>query len=258
MRRLLATLLLLAPLLGCSSSGTKAKPSAEDRAHAEDPLYSVTLLRQGSALYQQKRYDDALARFQEAQRLAPTNPTTHNMVGYCYLQMGKLELAIAAFDEALKLTPSYTDARGNRGAAYLKLGKYALAESDFLGVLEDSTYPHRAKAYYNLGMAELQQGRLAAAEESFHHAADAPVPESEAFLRLAEIAQKQGRTDAAIGLLEEARIKAPERYEVAVELGRLLLQVGRTAEGRKQLEQVVAADPGSALADQARSLLASH
>jgi len=257
MRRSLATLLLLALLLGCSSSGTKAKTSPEDRAHAEDPLYALTLLRQGSALLQQKRSEAALDKFQEAQRLAPGNATVHNMIGLCHMQMGTLDQAVSSFDQALELTPAFTNARNNRGSAYLRLGKYALAESDFLAVLDDSTYPHRMEAYYNLGMAELQQGRLAAAEESFHRAAYAPVPVPDAYLRLAEIAEKQGRTDAAIDLLEEARIKAPERLEAAVELGRLLLQTGRTAEGRKQLEEVISADPGSALADQARSLLAS-
>lgn len=258
MRRLLATVLLVAPLLGCSTSDSKAKSSPSDRALAEDPLYAFNLLRQGSALLQQKRFQEALVRFQEAQRLAPTNPTASNMIGYCHLQMGSVEQAVAAFDQALKLTPSYTDAHSNRGAAYLLLGKYALAESDFLVVLEDSTYPHRSEAYYNLGMAELQQGRLAAAEESFHRAAYAPVPVFAAYLRLAEIAEKQGRVDAAVDLLEEARIKTPERLEIAVELGKLLLLTGRTAEARKQLEAVIAADPGSALADQARSLLASR
>jgi tetratricopeptide (TPR) repeat protein len=258
MRRALAALLLLAPLVGCTSSGAKAKTPPPDRTHDEDPLYWSTLLRQGSALLQQRRFSEALARFEEARRLAPTNPTVHNMIGICHMQMSEFDQAVSAFDEALELAPSFTDPRNNRGSAYLALGKNSLAEIDFLGVIADTTYAHLWEAYYNLGMAQLQQGRLAAAEECFRRAAYSPNPVFPAYLRLAEIAERQGRPEAALGILEEARLKHPDRIEVALELGRLLTRMGRVDEARPHLESVISADPSSALADQARALLAGR
>ncbi len=257
MRRVVACLALLLSLLACASGGSKKPASPAVDEGGDDPLYAFTLLRQGSILLQQKRYPEALKRFEHAAALTPTNTTVHNMTGLCHLQMGNLDEAIAAFDRALGLTPSFTDARNNRGSAYLAEGKYQLAEVDFLAVLADTTYPHRWEAYYNLGMAQLQQGRLAAAEESLRRAAFAPVPVYPAFLRLSEIALRQGRPDAAVALLEEARIKFPDRGEAALDLGRLLVQLGRPAEAREHLQAVVDANPSSTMADEARSLLNS-
>lgn len=255
MIRLLTTLFLSLSLFACASSAPKGGAAPSTPNDNEDPYYSFTLLRQGSVLMQQRRYEEALDRFLQAQQISPGNSTIHNMVGLCYMQLDQLDKAVAAFDRALSLTPSFTDARNNRGSAYLAQGKSHLAEVDFLAVLADTTYPHRWESFYNLGMAQLQQGRLGSAEESFKRAAFAPVPVFEAYLRLAEIAQRQGRTDTAIDLLEELRVKAPDRMDAAFELGRMLTQLGRHEEARPHLEAVIAADPSSPLADEARALL---
>ncbi len=246
-------LISLAGVLACSSS--KPSTTTQTAGDTKNPLYSFTLMRQGSVLLQQGRYQDALSRFEDANRHAPGNATVHNMIGLCYLNMERYDEALAAFGTALELIPSFTDARNNRGAAYLALGQYQLAEVDFAAVLADTTYPHRWGAYYNIGMSHLQRNQFAAAEENFRRAAYAPAPVFEAFLRLGDIAAQRGDLDAAIELLEEAKLKFPERIEAPLRLGRLLIQAGRSNEARPHLEQVIAADPGSAFADQARRLL---
>lgn len=255
MTRLLTTLALLLSLVACASSSPKPPATPASQAEEEDPYYSFTLLRQGSLLLQQRRYEEALERFLKAQQMSPSNATIHNMIGLCYMQMNRVDDAVSAFDRALALAPSFTDARNNRGTAYLAQGKAHLAEVDFLAVLADTTYPHRWEGFYNLGMAQLQQGRLGSADESFRRAAFAPVPVHEAYLRLAEIAQRQGKTDAALDLLEEVRVKAPEKMDAALELGRLLATLGRHDEARPHLEAVIASDPSSTLATDARALL---
>lgn len=250
-----ALLLALAAAVACSSSQPTRPEPAATSADTKNPLYSFTLMRQGSVLLQQGRYEDALERFQEADRHAPGNATVHNMIGLCYLNMQRHDEAIAAFDAALDLIPSFTDARNNRGATHLAMGQYALAEVDFVAVLADTTYPHRWEAYYNLGMAYFRRGQRAAAEENFRRAAFAPTPVFEAFLRLADIAQERGEIESAIDYLEEAKLKFPERIEAPLRLGRLLDQIGRRAEARGYLEQVISADPGSAYAAEARRIL---
>jgi Tfp pilus assembly protein PilF len=180
------------------------------------------------------------------------------MIGLCYLNMQQYDEALKAFDKALDLIPSFTDARNNRGATYLALKQYQLAEVDFVAVLADTTYPHRWEVYYNLGMSYLQRRQQGAAEENFRRAAFAPTPVFEAYLRLAEIAQQRGEASSAADLLEEARLKFPDRLEAPLALGRLLMQTGRVEEARTQLQHVIDADPGSTFADQARQLLEGH
>jgi type IV pilus assembly protein PilF len=259
MRQFFAVLAILGTL-ACSSSSPPS-PSASGKPAADqpsNPLYAFTLMRQGSVLLQQGRYEDALKRFQEADAHSPGNATVHNMIGLCYLKMESYENALKAFDKALELIPSFTDARNNRGATYLALKKYQLAEVDFVAVLADTTYPHRWEVYYNLGMSYLERRQTGAAEENFRRAAFAPTPVFEAYLRLADIAQQRGEISGAIDLLEEARLKFPERLEAPLELGRLLMRAGRVEEARTQLQHVIDADPGSTFADQARQLLEGH
>jgi len=256
------TLLALAfvPLFclgGCSSADkTPADPTdVSSDGDVANPLYPFTLMRQGSVYMQQGRYDDALDRFLEAERLQPGNATVYNMAGLCYLRLNQYDQALAFFDRALSLVPNFTDARNNRGATYLALEQYRMAEVDFVAVLADNIYPHRWQVYYNLGMTYQAQDELIAAEENFRRAARAPQPVYNAFLRLSEILQLQGKIDQAVAILEEAAITF-NRPSASLALGRLLLQVGRSEEGCRHLEELVANEPSSPEADEARWLLA--
>ncbi len=233
-----------------SSSGKKKKKEA-----ATDPLYALTLMRQGSVLMQQGRVEDALQQFREADRLAPGNATTFNMIGLCEMRLGRFDKALASFDTALRLVPGFTDARNNRGATYLAMGQHHLAEVDFMAVLGDSTYPHRKQVYYNIGLSFLQRNQLGAAEENFRRAIILPSPVFDAYLRLAEIAQRHGDLDLAESLLEEAQLNFPDRIEVSFEMGKLLMILGRGDEARPYLERVIENAPDSKSAVTARSLL---
>jgi tetratricopeptide (TPR) repeat protein len=206
-------------------------------------------------LLQQGRYEDALDRFGEADRVAPNNATTKNMIGLCYLNLGQHAEAISYFDRALDLIPNFTDARNNRGSTYLSLGQYRMAEVDFTSVLSDTTYPHHWEAYYNLGLANIGLRQLGAAEDNFQRAVTAPTPVFEAHVQLAELYQQQGKVEPAIELLEEAIIKFPDRYEAHLALGRILTQQNRKKEAKPYLETVVTLRPDSDLAKEAQRYL---
>lgn len=250
-------LVLLLMIAGAMVAGSSPLPDPKKKKKQAqtDPLLAQSLMRQAYVFMQQQRYEEALERFRAADAANPGNATVYNMVGLCYLSMRQLDKALENFDTALGMIPGFTDARNNRGTTYLALEQYRLAEVDFIAVLSDSTYPHRWKVFYNLGLTYLGRGQVGAAEENFHKAITAQVPVFEAYLRLAEIAVDQGRPDSALGLLEEARLKYPERLDGILAYGRLLIDVGRPDEARPYLEDVIASDPGSPLATEARMLL---
>jgi Tfp pilus assembly protein PilF len=257
MRRQYLCLLLACALSlsGCASSSSSEPGHKPKPGGSSSSLMALNLMRQGSVLLQQSRYEEALKRFEEADRIAPGNATVHNMKGLCLLRLERYDRALHSFEKALDLIPSFTDARNNRGATYLALGQYHLAEVDFLAVLGDNTYPHRWEVYYNLGMTYLEQRQLSAAEENFRRAITASVPVYEAYIRLAEIKQQQGETEVAIDLLEEALLKFPDQLETSLVLGRLLTQLGRKSEAETYLRVVIASSPNSPEAEEARNLL---
>jgi tetratricopeptide (TPR) repeat protein len=247
--------------LTCSSASAGQPPAAPKKKSKKtptpsaDPLQSLTLMRQGLVLMQQGRYSDALERFNQADTIAPGNATNYNMRGLCHLRMGQFDKALEEFNRALGLVPLFTDARNNRGATYLAMGQYHLAEVDFIAVLGDSTYPHAKQVHYNLGLTYLERSQLGAAEENFRRAIVLPNPVYDAYLRLAEIAQRQGELERSRTLLEEAQVEFPERPEITLELGKVLILMGRDHEARPYLEQVIADQPDSDIADSARTLL---
>jgi type IV pilus assembly protein PilF len=246
---------IMLSLAACASTSKSTGDPNNPNADADNPLYSLTLLRQGSLFLQQGRYEAALERFNESDRIAPGNATTHNMIGLCHLRMGNPELALPSLQKALELVPSFTDARNNRGIAYTALQQYELAEVDYLAVLRDTTYPHRSEVYFNLGMTYFQRGLYPAAEENLVRATEGTPPVFDAFLRLAEIASQTGAIDESLEYLHRARDLFPQRAEAALALGRLLVQVGRTGEARKALQDVTRIAPGTAMAEEATDLL---
>jgi len=266
MKRLIAVAacfsIILASVVACSTAGAEQPPAAAKKKKTKkqptpviDPLHSLTLMRQGVVLMQQGRFDDALARFNEADRVAPGNATNYNMIGLCHLRKGEFPEALAQFDRALELVPLFTDARNNRGTAYLAMGQFHLAEVDFIAVLGDSTYPHTKQVNYNLGLTYMERGQLGAAEESFRRSIVPPNPVFDGYLQLAALAQRQGELERSIVLLEEAKLNFPEAIEVSFELGKVLVLMGRDEEARPYLEQVIADEPTSESADAARTLL---
>jgi Tfp pilus assembly protein PilF len=260
-RMTVAVWLLVLALVTAGTAVGLASPSQNPKKSKKqtktDPLLAQSLIRQAYVFMQQQRYDEALERFREAEAANPGNATIYNMMGLCYLSTNRIDLALENFDTALQMIPGFTDARNNRGTAYLALKQYRLAEVDFIAVLSDATYPHRWQVFYNLGLTYLGRGQIGAAEENFTKSITATVPVFEGYLRLAEIAVSQGRYDSALGLLEEAHFKFPERLDGALAYGRLLADMGRMDEARPYLQHVVESDPGSQLAAEARVLLGS-
>jgi len=259
MKRLIATAvcisIALAGVLTCSTASAEPKKKKKQPTPVNDPLYSLTLMRQGVVLMQQGLYDEALKRFNEADRIAPGNATNSNMIGLCYLRSGDFDKAFANFDNALRLVPLFTDARNNRGTTYLAMGQFHLAEVDFVAVLGDSTYPHAKQVNYNLGLTYIQRGQPGAAEESFRRSIIPPNPVFGGYMQLAALAQKQGELELSKVLLEEAKLNFPEATEVSFELGKVLILMGRDDEARPFLEQVISDEPGSDSAASARAML---
>jgi Tfp pilus assembly protein PilF len=255
-RRILVLTVIMLSLAACASTSKSTGDPNNPNADADNPLYSLTLLRQGSLFLQQGRYEAALERFNESDRIAPGNATTHNMIGLCHLRMGNPELALPSLQKALELVPSFTDARNNRGIAYTALQQYELAEVDYLAVLRDTTYPHRSEVYFNLGMTYFQRGLYPAAEENLVRATEGTPPVFDAFLRLAEIASQTGghrrepwSTCTGRGISSRS---APRRLWPSADFSS---RWAGPARPRKALQDVTRIAPGTAMAEEATDLL---
>ncbi len=84
--------------------------AAYDQAIRLDPNYAGAYNGRGIALGELKRYEEALAAFDQAIRLAPNYIGAYYNKGVTLRNLQRYEEALAAYDQAIRLDPTYLDA----------------------------------------------------------------------------------------------------------------------------------------------------
>jgi tetratricopeptide (TPR) repeat protein len=82
----------------------------------------------GQALLKRERWADALAQFQRAVELEPTDPGYHNDLGIALRRTERPDLAVRAFRESLRLDPGVAGTRLNLAYACISLRDLACIE----------------------------------------------------------------------------------------------------------------------------------
>jgi len=68
----------------------------------------------GFSLMENRKWENAIIRFNRAVKLNPDHPQSYGNIGLCYAQMGRKQEALNAFDKALQIDPNYEPAILNR------------------------------------------------------------------------------------------------------------------------------------------------
>jgi tetratricopeptide (TPR) repeat protein len=87
--------------------------------------------KQGLQLYREKKYDEALEKFQGAVALKPDDPALLNNLGFIYYVLGRYDEAVTHLQRTLDIDPKRKEAYENLGDAYLKMGKQAEAKREY-------------------------------------------------------------------------------------------------------------------------------
>jgi len=119
--------------------------------HAESDE-AVELNREGAALVNQGKMEEASGAFQKAVELDANDPVPRLNLAYTYDRQGRTEEAIAEYRKAIELDPSNLLAYNNLGVLYDKAGKYDEAIGEFQRALEMD--PSDANALKNLDNAK--------------------------------------------------------------------------------------------------------
>ncbi len=158
--------MLVAALLGFAGGGyfqaiDTSSPGSSFRFSLIDVNFGTTSkagqhVQDGAQLLQTGRFDEALAKFDEAIRLEDDLTEAYNGRGLAYLESGQPLKAIQDFDKAIQLDPKYAPAYNNRGAAYMNLDQpqravVELTEAIRLNAQYAGAYAWRALASTLLG-----------------------------------------------------------------------------------------------------------
>jgi len=95
------------------------------------PARAYDLDRQGQQLYREKKYDEALKKFQEAVQVKPGDAVLLNNLGFIYYAMGRYDDALTYLDKTLAVDPRRKEAHENIADTYMKLGRKAEAKQHF-------------------------------------------------------------------------------------------------------------------------------
>lgn len=117
-------------------------------------------MQQGWQLWQSDKMDEAIAKFQQAVKLAPDLENAWNGLGWASFNSGKVPEAKEAFERVVALNPNHPAALNGLGQLYLSQKKYAQAETYLL-----KAAPQAPAAWFGLARLYLLQGKFEEAEK---------------------------------------------------------------------------------------------
>jgi peptidoglycan/xylan/chitin deacetylase (PgdA/CDA1 family)/tetratricopeptide (TPR) repeat protein len=118
-----------------------ATPPAPARPKANQ---AYDLDRQGQQLYREKKYDEALQKFQQAVDLKPGDAVLLNNLGFLYYRMSRYDDALAYLQKTLAADPKRKEAYGNIADVFLKMGRKEDARQNYQRYLE--LFPNSPRA----------------------------------------------------------------------------------------------------------------
>jgi tetratricopeptide (TPR) repeat protein len=215
-----------------------------------------SLLKQGRELYEAKRYDEALAKFQEVIKREPGSWSAHLYSARAYLGKAAWSPAIESGRKAYELAPAgqdvvpvFADALAGGGRDALARGQYAEAISRLGEYVR--LKPADGRGYLDLGRAYLGSGRYADAlgtvVRGLGQPADARVGQelTATLLDGGRQALAQGDLQSGIGFLREYVQRDPGRVSAYLDLGKAYWQSGQQGEALSTFRRVLELQPSN-------------
>lgn len=122
----------------------------------------------GLALAEERRFDEAIANYNEAIRILPVYYSAYNNRGLAYDAAGQYQQAIESYNQAIRIRPDDFAAYVNRGNTYTSMEQYQSAIQDFNTAIR--LQPGCIQAYSNIGNIYIKLGQYQSAIENFNTA----------------------------------------------------------------------------------------
>lgn len=208
---------------------------------AMQPAHAAAWQMLGMVALMQEAPKDALPALQRAHQLDARNTQTLCLLGVAHLRLGQPEEAVASFDAALALAPTQAGIHYDRATALMQLGRHEEALAGFERAL--SIAPGMRDGWMNRGIALGAQGRHTEAIASFERALDltqrpgAPkpargTPQAEQLVKiwryLAAALHAAGRDPDALGAYEQVLALDDQGADDWLGMGEVLGALGRT------------------------------
>lgn len=204
-----------------------------------DAEHSRAFLNLGAIHFQRHEWDAALDAYGKALRLDPTQAGALYNQGFIYYETGRLDEAHDAYERALELDPSLPMAYLHLGRIAALRGRHAEAVRRLEQGLEQLRGEHRREALLALGESYRALGRPAEAVDAYRSVLAQEPDDLEALVTLGRLLRDQGDGAGARQLLERARKVAPENPGAALELAGLARAEGDPDREKALYEEIL-------------------
>jgi tetratricopeptide (TPR) repeat protein len=191
---------------------------------------------QAHQLYNEGRYDDALAILRDGVTLYPHSIELHVGMAYAYLAREDYAWARRSFEHALALDPDHEDGLAGVGETRLKLGDREGAIRAFERILQLG-FGDDHELMLQVGRALFREGLIAPAHRFFDLAAQAQPESPDAAASLGYASHRLGNDAAALYWLRRALEIDPQYGEARIYLANLLYDRGETDAALHHLER---------------------
>ncbi len=209
-------------------------------------------------LVMQERFAEAIDTCQRAVRLAPTEATLYQNIGYSHSRLGNMSEAIAAYQKAIERAPDWAPPYASTAAAYFSQRDWGKAEEFYrLTVARDAK--NRA-AWQALGDAAGDPGKSAEAVAAYRKALEFGSPSPGLLRGLGWQLSLERRYAEAESVLLDANRSAPTDVATLMALGSVEEKLGKLPEARQAWQRAAELDPAGqngAIARQNVAALAS-
>jgi Flp pilus assembly protein TadD len=172
-------------------------------------------------LYNEGRFDDALAVLREGLVLYPTSVELHVGEGYARLAREEYAWARRSFEEALTLDSEHEDGLAGMGETLLRFGQVDHARTNFRRILELG-YHDDVELMLQVGRALFRDNLVEDAAQFFDIAVQQEPESAEAVSCMGYAQHRSGEDDAAISTLRRALKLDPDYTEARIYLANLL------------------------------------
>jgi tetratricopeptide (TPR) repeat protein len=146
---IICSLFLLALSMQCSNAFVGAASEDEEiGSNVSDP---ADLYNEGTSLYYQGKYKEAIYVYDNLTKLDPGNVDAWYNEGLALESIGEYDSAIAAFDETINLNPKYIKAYYGKGLIFMHMNRYYDSIKQFDKAIDIN--PNFENAWYNKGLA---------------------------------------------------------------------------------------------------------
>ncbi|RPJ64400.1 MAG: tetratricopeptide repeat protein [Acidobacteria bacterium] len=180
-------------------------------------------LQETTAMMDRGEYDRAIEAYQAMLTNVPTLTTVNLLIGDAHLAKKDYEGAIAAYRRLLETEPAHEGATIALARVYVRRGQPAPAEILLAGAAGSGA---SGEIHYELGKVRLELGNDAAAQQDFQKAASLAPTWAKPVYELALIANQRGDRLTAARQLEQVIALDPESAEAA-DARRLLSEMKR-------------------------------